>query len=274
DFLYSPDKLGDIEATKGVLPPNMAEVHASLDASQVTVMAVTPKVAGYTSSFQNLSSIVEKSNGEHFLFSSVIKKPAILDDILSRIISRVEGTYKITYNAEKFDENNSTLPIDQRKIVVQLRDDKDGAVKDQKATAQYPDGRPQYKTSWKLADKDVDSSDAVVLVNDKKLTKGADYSIAGNSIQFTKAPAPKAAIKVSFFYVDMYANLRLEPVSLSEKVDASKLKITLNGIEIRKQDVQIASDMSKNVSVTLLSSVAADNYYKITEFQGLALKVE
>lgn len=273
DFLYSPDKLGDIEATKGVLPPTMAEIHASLEASQVTVMAVTPRVAGYTSTFQNLSSIVEKSNGEHFLFSSVIKRPAILDDILNRIISRVEGTYKVTYNAEKFDENNSTLPIAERKIEVKLRNDKDGTVKDQKATAQYPDGRPQYKTTWKLADKDVDASDAEVTVNGKVANK-TDYTITGNSITFNKAPAAKAKLKVSYYYVDMYANLRLEPVSLSEKVDANKLKITLNGIEVRKQDVQIASDMSKNVSITLLPSVAADNHYKITEFQGLALKVE
>ena len=76
--MYSPDKLGDITATQGVLPPNMAEVHAALEASQVTVMAVTPKVPGYTSKFQDLTSIVEKSNGEHFLFSSVISTEANL----------------------------------------------------------------------------------------------------------------------------------------------------------------------------------------------------
>ncbi len=273
DFLYSPDKLGSIEATKGVPPPTMAEVHASLEASQVAVMAVTPNGAGYTSNFQNLSSIVEKSGGEHFLFKSVIQKPARLDEILNRIISRVNGTYKLTYNAEEFDENHSTLPLDQRKVEVQLRDVKSGNVKDQKVSTQYPDGRPQYKTVYTLADKDVDSQDAEVTLNGKPLA-ASEYTISGKTITFKKAPAPESKIKVVFYYVDNYANLRVSPVSLNEKMRETNLKITLNGVEARKQDVQIARDMSNNVSVMLLPSVASDNHYKIAESSGIALKVE
>lgn len=273
DFLYSPDKLGSIEATKGVPPPTMAEVHASLEASQVAVMAVTPNGPGYTAKFQNLSSIVEKSGGEHFLFSSVIKQPKRLDEILDRIISRVNGTYKLTYNAEEFDENHSTLPLDQRQVSVKLRDEKSGIVKDQKVTAQHPDGRPEYKKEFTLADKEVDAQDAEVLVNGKPVN-AAEYTISGTQLKFLKAPAPKAKIKVTFYYVDNYANLRLQPVSLNEKMQETNLKITLNGIEARKQDVHIARDMSNNVSVTLLPSVASDNHYKIAESNGIALKVE
>lgn len=273
DFLYSPDKLGSIEATRGVPPPTMAEVHASLEASQVAVMAVTPSGPGYTSNFQNLSSIVEKSGGEHFLFKSVIQKPARLDEILNRIISRVNGTYKLTYNAEEFDENHSTLPLDQRQVSVKLRDEKSGIVKDQKVTAQHPNGRPQYKTSFKLADKDVDPQDAEVTVNGKTVA-ATEYKISGSTLTFNKPPASEAKVKATFYYMDMYANLRLQPVSLNEKMQENNLKITLNGIEVRKQDVQIARDMSKNVSVTLLPTVATDNYYKILESNGIALKVE
>jgi hypothetical protein len=273
DFLYSPDRLGDINATKGILPPNMVNIHLSLEASQVTVMAVTPKLPGYTSNFQGLSSIVEKSNGEHFLFKSVIQKPAILDDILNRIISRVEGTYKLTYNAEEFDASHSTQPLADRQVSVQLRDQTMGDIKDTKVSAQYPDGRPKYTKSWKLADKDVDSQGVEVYVDEKEVDS-SEYNISGTMINFNQPPPPKAQVKVVFFYTDMYSNLRLEPVSLNEKMDENKLKITLNGIEVRKTDVQVARDISKNISLTLLDTVAEDNYYKITESQGIALKVE
>lgn len=273
DFLYSPDRQGDMNATKGVPPPTMAEVHTSLEASQVAVMAVTPNGPGYTSTFQNLSSIVEKSGGEHFLFKSVIQKPARLDDILNRIISRVESTYKLTYNAETFDQNHSTLPVEQRQVLVKLRDSKIGDLKDQKVSAQYPNGRPQYESTWKIADKDVDSHDAHVTVNGNDVASG-DYTISGNQIKFNKAPEPKAKIKISYYYVDNYANLRLEPVSLSSKVDEKKLKVTLNGIEARKQDIEVSRDMAGNLSVTLLPSIANDDYYKIGNSQGIAFKAE
>lgn len=274
DFLFSPDKLGDIGATKGVLPPSMADVHASLESSQVAVMAVTPNLAGYNSSFQGLSSIVEKSGGEHFSFKGVISKPARLDDILNRIISRVEATYRLTYNAEEFDENHSTLPIDQRKVVVQLRNKDEGAIKDQKVSAQYPNGRPQYETTWKIADKDVDTQDIQVTDGNGKTIPSSDYLIVGGAIKFNKPPAPKSKIKVVYYYVDNYANLRLEPVSLSPNVDEKRIKVTLNGIEARKQDIQIARDTAGNVSITLLPSVAKDNYYKVEESQGIAFKAE
>jgi hypothetical protein len=275
DFLYSPDKLGDIGATKGVLPPSMADVHTSLEASQVAVMAVTPSLAGYNSSFQGLSSIVEKSGGEHFLFKSVISKPARLDEILNRIISRVEATYKLTYNAEEFDENHSTLPIDQRKVVVQLRNKDEGAIKDQKVSAQYPNGRPQYETTWKIADKDVDTQDIEVTnITNGKTVPTSDYSLVGGSIKFNKSPAPKSKFKVVYYYVDNYANLRLEPVSLSPQVDEKRIRVTLNGVAARKQDIEISRDAAGNVSITLLPSVAKDNYYKIEESQGIAFKAE
>lgn len=272
-FLYSPGNEGNLESTRGVLPPTMAEVHASLESSQVAVMAVTPSLAGYNSNFQGVSSIVEKSNGEHFLFTSVMNRPAMLNDVLDRIISRVEATYRLTYNAEEFDANHSTLPLEQRNIRAELRDASSGQINDVRVSAQHPNGRPQYTSSWTISNRDVERERALVTVNETPVAD-SDYTITGGVIRFNTPPEPGSAIKVVYYYVDAYANLRLTPVSLNPALNESDLKITLNGIPARASDIQIDRDMSNNISITLLSSVAQDNHYKINDFNGIALRVE
>jgi len=270
-FLYSPDNQGVI----GANAPSMQQVNQAIEASQVVVMAVTPSVPGYNSTFQDQPDIVAKSNGEHFLFRDVINKRVSLDDILDRIMSRVNATYKLTYKVDESTNTNldPSLRMDQRQITVQFKNPENGTIEDVKASSSFPDGRPRYTTEWTLSDKAVSSEEIEVTVAGNRAAVG-DYQIVNNVIKFSKVPAASAKIHVKFYYADAFSNLRLKPISLSEEVKEANLKITLNNITARPQDYKIERDLNGNVSITLLPSVAANDYYNIKASRGLAFRVE
>lgn len=270
-FLYSPDKQGVI----GELAPTMAQTNQAIVNSQMTVMAVTPNMPGYTGSFQNEEGIVQKSKGKHFLFTDVVKGKQKLDDVLNLIMNSVNSTYKFTYTVEENQGLDATKAMSARQITVQFKNPATGKIEDVKSSSNFPDGRPKYTTEWKLANKDVQPSDVKVSMTvDGKSVNAPQFEVAGNTIKFKEAPAPSAKIKVVFFYADPFSNLRLTPVTLSKSMKEQQLKVTFNGVQTRTQDISIDRDTEGNISITLLPSIATTNVYRIDENNGINFKVE
>jgi hypothetical protein len=273
-FLYSPDKQGVI----GDKAPTMVDVNSAIDASQIVVMAVTPSVAGYDSAFQDQPSIIEKSGGEHFLFKSVMnpKSGVSIDTILDRIRSRVNASYKFTYTVD--DDSNTnldpTLPMAERKITLAFKDPKTGEITNVKTMSNFPTGVPKYTTQWTVADKEIDPSDADVTVAGKAMKNGTDYKITGKVIKFTKAPPASSEIIVKYYYVDNFANLRLEPISLKATMKEGDIEVKFNGIVARAADYRLQRDINNNISFTINPSVAKDNYYKIKEHNAILVNIQ
>ena len=268
-FLYSPGNQGMI----GDNAPQMSEVSKALEESQATVFGVTPSLPGYTSSFQGYQSIVDKSKGEHFLFSDVIAGKVTLDQILSKIIDRINSTYRLTYIVDNIPNLDPTAPLDQRQVSLQLTSAQLGKIEDVKVSATFPTGKPQFIKNWKLSDQQIYKNDIQVTVNSTPVS-GSHFSFSEGYIKFNSAPPASAKVKVRYLYADMYANLRLLPILLNKAEDPSALKITLNGIVARSQDLLIERNLLGSVSVTILPSALSDDYYQVTKNKGLQLEID
>jgi hypothetical protein len=138
----------------------------------------------------------------------------------------------------------------------------------------FPTGVPKYTTQWTVADKEIDPSDADVTVNGAAMKNGTDYKITGKVIKFTKAPQASSEIVVRYYYVDNFANLRLEPISLKSTMKEADIDVKFNGIKARAADYRMQRDINNNISFTINPSVAKDNYYKIKERNAILVNIQ
>lgn len=267
-FLYSPDHQGQV----GSLAPAMSEVDQAITNSQITVFGITPDLPGYTTPFQGLPSIVDQSDGEHYLFTDVIQNKISLDTIFSKIIQRIDSAYKLTYTVDDVPGLDPHLPLGQRHVSIGVAAAK-GQIKSVNVSSNQPDGSPRLKSSWMISDDEIDTSNLQVFVNGHLASSG-DYEISNGSILFKATPNEGSKIKVIYRYKSMAKNLRMEPLTLPASANIDNLDVLLNEIPARPGDLLFQRNISGEVTLTLKEAgFTGDDHYLVGQNGGVAVRI-
>ncbi len=270
-FLYSPQNQGTI----GTKAPSMPALAQAIKDSQITIFGITPMMSGYTSPLNGFPGIVEQSSGEHYLFQSVINGEVNLNQILNRIIDRVQTSFVVSYFVDDYKTIDPTMPVEFDDISINIKDTpaQTTKVNDIKISATFPNGRPEFIQEWVIASNKVDPLSLEVWVNLRKLDP-QEYLIDHGTLRIKVPPALSANIFVSYKFDDLSKNIRLKPVFLNRILNESDLEITLNGIPARDGDLLFERTLEQDLSVMILPEALKDNYYKIEENFGVYLEVE
>lgn len=270
-FLYSPQNQGSI----GTKAPTMEAVAKAIKDSQITVFGITPIMPGYTSSLNGVSGVVEQSGGEHYLFQSVIGGEINLNQILDRILDRVQASYVLSYKMDDYPKLDPTQPINFDDVKIEIKDigGQVTTINDLKFTATFPTGRPEFVQEWVLSSESVKKDSVEVWVNKIKLNQN-DFIIEDRKLKIKQPPALSSTISVKYKYEDLSKNIRLQPVFLNRIVDETKLIIELNGIQAREGDIYFQRTGSNDLSVMILPIAFKDNHYLIEENSGIFLDIK
>ncbi|WP_413288426.1 hypothetical protein [Bdellovibrio sp. HCB337] len=279
-FLYSPDNQGTI----GDKAPTMKQVTDAIKAAQMKVFAVTRTKHthkgkelvwdGFNTPFQGEQGIVQTSDGEHFDFDKVLKGEITLNQILQRILDRLDTTYKLSYIVDQISGLNPTLPLDKRDVKLSLAQQDGGEFVNKTITSSMPKGRPEYQTSWKVADGVLSENSVRVYVDNKELP-ASEYSVSGQNVVLKTPPKAGASIRFVYYQKDVTKHLRLEPMSFADGMSSSNVKVYLNGVPARSGDVIFTKDTEGNTSVSFSEAISKPSApYKILENKGLKVKIE
>lgn len=252
-FLYSPGNSGAMGATA----PKYVDVAAAITQSQMKIFAVTPSLAGYDKPFgsSSLAGIVEQSQGEWYKFADLVSGKITLNTVLNKILSSINTTFTIDYTLTSLSDQDSTKPLSQRKIVLELVDSTLGTVKGLVITSNLPNGRLPDIKKYVIADKKVKTSRLYVYVDGVLQTTGFTL-IDGKQIEFAKAPLANSKIRIVYQYESVKDAITLTPIHLSVGADKiGYLKFTINGIPVDEKYYEtIAVDVNTS-SVVLTDEV-------------------
>ncbi len=270
-FLYSPQNQGSI----GTKAPTMDAVAKAIKDSQITVFGITPIMPGYTSGLNGIPGVVEQSNGEHYLFQSVIGGEVNLNQILDRILDRVQASYVLSYVMDEYPTLDPTQPVNFDDVKIEIKDigGQVTTINDLKFNATFPSGRPEFAQEWVISSEPVNPSTVEVWVN-KIMLERSEYVINQNVLKIKKPPALSAIISVKYKFENLSKNIRLYPVFLNRVVDETKLDILLNGIKAREGDIYFDRTASNDLSVMISPTAFQDNYYMIDENSGVFLDIK
>lgn len=267
-FLYAPgNDVGLVKANK------YTDALASLQRSQMNVFAAAPSLPGYNQTFSGSPSIVSASSGEFFLYSDLVAGNTTFNNILNRILLRVQTTYSVSYTADTIPGLDPSLPLNQRTITITPKNGVPYTVRITGTTSSQPDGYSTPKKSWPLTDKQIASGSLVVRVNGQVMTSG--YQITGGQIVFDVAPAKGANIHVEFQNAYIKDSLNIQPVVLNANVDLSMIAVFLNGMKASGQDLKFEKNLAGQWVMVLNQNVLSESDpYKIRAHGGLQVQVE
>lgn len=302
-FLYSPDNQGTI----GDKAPTMKAVREAIDSTNMKVFAVTrtqhdyqPKRGqlpskncedipdrpgwkhcvwdGYNTPFQGEKSIIaskdgnDANGGEWFDFDKFRTREITLDDVLNRIMIRVNTTYKLTYVVED-NGLDPSLPVNQRKVNIEITGGRGETKIHPDVQSSMPNGRPQYQKVFKVSDSNVQQGKIKVFVDGQELNP-AEYTVNKGEVHLKSVPKPGAKLRFVFYYEDVAKNFRIEPLLFAGRLHARNTKVTLNGKPARAEDLVFTPDLEGNTSLTLGANVlSANDPYDIRKNEGLKIRV-
>lgn len=266
-FLYGPGNPGAL----GTSAPVYANVLSSLQRSQMNLFAAVPSRPGYERNFGSLPGIIPASNGEYFPYLDLVNGRTNLNTILNRILLRVQTTYALEYVADDVAGLNPTLPLNQRSIQVSLVRGSE-TVRMVATTSNLPNGRAEYKKSFKLSDKEILPSSLKVKVNGLNVTAG--YRLNAGSLVFDTAPVRGAKIEVEYAYASLADSLQTQPVVLPATEDLNNIAVFLNDVKATGSQIRFQKDLEGRW-LLLLNTDAVFNAdpFKIRENGGLTVKV-
>lgn len=274
-FLYSPSNQGDV----GALAPFLSQVHAAIQDSEMRVFAVTPSLDGYNQNFRvresgvwvTYPSIVEHSNGEHFLFSDLIAGRITLTTVLDRIVSNVKTTYHLTYIADENQGANPALPIQARNIQIQIPGSGALNIHVLNKSSNLPNGRAEYKNQWALTEKPLDHNSLQVKINGQEVS--GNYRLQSGFIVFDNPPAPGSRIEVKYRHSRVQDALQSTPIVLPADVDPSRVAVYINGIKTRGQEVNFHLNLEGEWVIEISTQALENDQFKIRELSGAAVQV-
>lgn len=269
-FLYSPDNQGTI----GDKAPHMSQVTQAIKSSGMTVFAVTPNLPGYNSPFQGEPGIVQASGGEFFEFKKVIAgKGKKIDEILNRILYRINTTYTLSYVVDRVPGLDPTLPVEKRQLSIATANPSAGIVQIKSLVSSMPTGRPQYQQSWEVADKAVHPESLKVYINDAEVPS-SQYTVDQTRVSFRSVPRAGAKLLFVYDYEAIEKNLRMEPMTFAGDVSAENTKVYLNDKEAAAADLSFTKDLDGNTGLKINeSAMAANDPYDIRKNKSLTVKV-
>lgn len=289
-FLYLPNREGD-KGNPGAdpqylarnNPARMSEVTKAIKDSQMKVFAVTRMQHvhkgqrlvwdGYNTPFQGEPGIVQSSGGEYFDFDKVLRGQISLDQILQRILNRIDTTYKLTYVVDDISGLDPTMAIGKRNVEIHPVDPSRGTVKKISTLSSMPNGRAQYQQNWKVSDNAIQAGSLQVFVDGKELST-SEFSVSKGDIRLSAVPKAGAKIRFVFLYEAIEKNFRTEPMAFRGEINTGNTKVFLNGKEARAEDTVFEKDLEGNSSLRLADSALATNDpYDIRKNQGLTIRV-
>jgi hypothetical protein len=274
-FLYSPSNQGAV----GPLAPFMSEVQEAIQRSQMRVFAVTPSLPGYNSDFSvrengrrvRYPSIVQMSNGEHFLFADMISGRITLDTVLGRIVSNILTTYHVNYIADEISGLQPQLPISQRRIEIQVVGRPDLKVTIMTKSSNLPNGRGEYQKDWIISNRRIKNESLKVKVNG--IEQGSGFETDGVQIRFHRAPPAQAKIEIEYEYLDLKDALGIQPIMLPKDVDLNSISIFINAVKAKKGDVTFVKNLEGHWNLSLLDKSLEQDTFRIREFNGASIQI-
>lgn len=279
DF-YSPEKpskhFEHHQANPDFWAPSIKDVNAAILSSKVTVFSITPPATGYNSPLNGEPDITATSNGQWFQFDSVIDnnqpKRGALRSIMNGILDLVDVTYTLTYIVDENPGLSVSLTEDKRNV--DITHNNGGTVTKLSTRSSMPDGRPQYKTKFKVSDSALKRDSVKVWVDGKPLTPGTDFSVQKGEVDLKTAPGPNAKLRFEYFYEEIEKNFRFEPLTFAGALNATNTKVWLNGQEARPEHLTFSPDGEGNTIVGLSDEVlSAADPYKIGANAGLKVRI-
>ena len=269
-FLYSPQNQGSL----GAAAPNMNRVAQAIQDSQITIFGITPYLPGYTSDLNGLPSIIEQSNGEHYLFQSVINGETTLNQILDRVLDRVKSTFVLTYDIDDQPGLDPNMPVNYQDVRVTVKDTSSQVIlEDLKVQATFPNGRPDFIQEWTLSYEKIDPTSVEVWVNQRKLDR-SQFDVENSRLKVKQPPGLADNITVRYKYEDNFKNIRTQPIFLNRAVKEEELQITINNITARASDILLQRDLNRDVSIMILPHALQDDFYEVEKFQGVKIEVK
>ncbi len=266
--------------------PSMKDITEAIESSQMTVFAVTRTEHthrgthyiwdGFNSPLDGYPSIVESSGGEWFDFDEVIRGRISLDNVLQRILDRMNTTYKISYVVEEVPGLSPRLSLEQRRIQITTQDPSVGKVTQVSTSSSMPQGRPEYKRLWDLGTEAIRADSLEVFINDEKVP-ASEYSVKNQrQVEFRQVPAPSSELRFVYLYAQPERNLRLEPLSFVGPLGPHNTQVKLNGQLTQFQHLIFASDLEGHSSLSLSPEALAleGDPYDIWAHKGLHMEVE
>lgn len=268
EFLYSPGNQGEI----GSLAPMYTDALEALQSSQMNLFLVAPTAAGYSSTFGGQPSLVTASKGEYFKFDDLINERITLDTVLGRIMQRVRTTYTLNFNVDEIRGLNPGLPLSKRQITVRLADGRLGRVNILNVSSNLPNGRPQIRSTFKLADKAVDPGSVRLRINGVSVSSG--FHIADGEVRFLVPPPMGAQIEVEYDYTLLRDRILLQPITIGSEYDVSDLLVKFNGKKATKAFVRIERSIEGDLTITPAeTALAEDDPFDIKGNGGLVVQV-
>lgn len=273
-FLYSPSNQGEV----GRLAPYMSEVRSAINESQMRVFAVTPSSPGYNNTFRvrenswvTYPSIVEMSNGEHFLFSDLIAGRITLSNVLNRILSNILTTYQVNYIADNNPGLKPHLPLASRRIQVNVVGRPELRVSIVSKTSNLPDGRQEYPTEWTLSDRSVIKNSVRVKIDGE--SQHGSFELQGSRIRFKNAPRSRAKIEIEYDYEYLADALALEQITLPKNVDIHNISVFINAVKASKNDIRYLKNLEGQWIVEISEQALTHDVFKIRELKGASLQI-
>jgi hypothetical protein len=275
-FLFSPSNQGAV----GALAPFMSEVRNAIENSQMRIFAVTPNLAGYNSSFnvrengRNVTypSIVQMSNGEHFLFSDLIAGRITLDTVLNRIISNILTTYQVNFIADENLGLSPHLPLNSRNFRIEVAGRPDLRVTMVSKSSNLPNGRQEYPKEWIITDKEI-IEDSVKVYMNGNLVQNNQFSIHRNQVRFARAPQARAKLEIDYNYKHLSDSLALEPILLPVGTDIQSISVFINAVKAKKDDIRLVKNLEDQWIVQFTDKTLTQDTFKIRELGGASIQI-
>lgn len=235
-FHYKPRKEGDA----GAQAPTYEEALRSVMTQQMMVYAIAPEKSGYNQDFESFPSLTSALMGKFYSVkdfgSNKVKMASVGQDLARKMTSY----YELSFFAEDNPGSDPTLPLTQRGFSLQIKDAPNWKVIFGNRSSTWPDGRPAYQLRWPLSDEYRETGAFSVQVDGLDVVDGV--RIEENYLIFNEPPAPAARIEVVYQPKKFSNHMNVRPIYYPEELSAESLRVTLNGILVSFEELQLARD--------------------------------
>jgi hypothetical protein len=139
-------------------------------------------------------------------------------------------------------------------------------------TSNLPNGRPNIRSAFKLADKAVDLSSVKVTINGAAVSSG--FQISDGEVKFVAPPPMGAAIELEYDYALLKDRLLFKPLVLAPEFDPTDLLVKFNGLRATKDFVQLDRSIEGNWTVRPTDlALSEEDPFGIRATGGLEIQV-
>lgn len=266
DFHYAPDNIGD-----AVNPPTYAAALKSITSNRMQSFLLTISADGYNSDFNKSPSIAKASHGGWFDISDVLDGSVDMSDIFVSILNRLKVTYVLNYIADENPGVDPTTPLSKRVIAMTLRSGVLASFDFLSFSSNFPLGRPNYKSRFKLSRSDVDLASLEVYLNGGSVLGLAN--LVNGEIVFKQPPPPSSKIQIKYLYSNFRDNLKVHPILIDNLRSIRTIRVMANGHQLLNTDYSLKQVNGSNFIELSEALFSNDDTLEIKAKGGLSIEI-